>query len=106
MSSNDVDLMRMEKEIQGLKGRIREVELQINAATWRLANKLYGVYPGCLVKNKNGDVFQVNDTPLETLGDRLLRQKPWVTAFPRKKNGEFSASWRHLNRDWEVISDE
>lgn len=89
-------LAEMERERELLELRLNELKQQIRSAKLGEAQMKYGVFIGCVVKDKGGKEYKV--TNIKTWVDG----KPWVSGNPRKKDGTFGIAHRNLYTDWEL----
>lgn len=92
---NDI-LKKLQEQEAELLLSLTNVRIAINAEKLRLAENKFGVKIGSIVTWK-GNEYRVTD-----IKDGY--RKPWLLGNPKKKDGAFGISIRHLYNNWELKS--
>lgn len=89
------ELIRQES---ALKSQLVDVRRRIHDEQLRQAKETFGVEIGSVVIGKDGGKeYRVVEIQLAGYRDR-----PWVSANPRRKDGTFGTAVRNLYDDWTV----
>lgn len=93
-------LTSLEAERKTVMDRLDAITAKIDDEKRRIIKERFGVYIGGSVWSE-GKEFQVSIIDLRYVDVRGT-QLPWVEGYPRKKDGTFSASRRHIYRTWSL----
>ena len=86
----------LENEREKNRASIKQLENENLELTAAILKRKWGIAPGVRVVNGSGAVFVV-----ESIMD-WGPSKPWITAYPIKKDGIISKKTRHLYSEWEL----
>ena len=93
----EITLETLKGQEKELSQRLSSVRHEIREEKLRLYKEEYGIFVGCVVKDKEGKIFQVTSIEITSFN------KPWAKGHPKKKDGLFGTSVRNVYSDWEVI---
>jgi hypothetical protein len=90
-------LKASEEKTNVLETQMAQLELEQNNLKLGIVNLEYGLSIGSVVRNSEGKLFRV-------IFIDVVRATPWVTANPKRRDGTWGATKKHLYRDWEVVN--
>lgn len=94
--THDQEIAELEEDLALAKKHLKLVEQALHEAHLRK----HGLSEGCLVKStKTGRVYKFFE--VYYISDYVNR--PWIRAYSKNKNGEWSKSHTNLYSDWELV---
>ena len=94
------ELIKNVKEYEEKIKIIRKCLFTIERA---LIKEKWGIEPGDLVANRLGVEMKVIKVEAQNVFRNPVKEKPWVSASHRRKDGEFSTVVENLYEEWEPI---
>lgn len=86
----------LKEQLEIAKAVVKDVELRLHEAHLRK----HGLFEGCLVRSTKTDrVYKF----FEVYYVSEYVNKPWIRAYGKKKDGEWSKSHTNLYSDWELV---
>jgi hypothetical protein len=96
-------LSHLSVELDNLRGKLKVLEMEMSELKKQIIEKKlatvkikYGLFIGCIVKNKKGELFTVSKI------DTRYDHKPSIEGHKQKKNGGFAINTQYIY-EWVVV---